>query len=317
MDEIQVTVVVIVLNNVLHIGRCIEALLLQTYPRDQYEILIVDNGSIDGTYEKALQYPVRVCRELKRGYSPARNAGVANAKGKVIAFTDSDCIAENNWLEVLIAPYQLDDVGVTGGKILPLRNETMVEQFIDEAGFVKRKEKISNVLDFTTANVSFRLECLRAIGGFDNSLPSCEDIDAVRKVQLIVGKRAVYVESAIVYHQNYSDFKGLAKLSRRNGYGEIIMATRWQTYEAFSTNIFCELRYYFRQWVALFVYICSFVKRLFLFSFKRIDHYQLLFPIMWFWSEINTILGKTSALWDTRFMKEWLLSRNQHENFDA
>src|SRR5262245_32703356 len=85
-DTPGVSVVVIVLNGAATIGPCLEALARQNFPRDCYEVVVVDNGSNDGSVELASQYPVKIVHQRKRGYAPARNAGIKAASGDIVAF---------------------------------------------------------------------------------------------------------------------------------------------------------------------------------------------------------------------------------------
>src|SRR3990170_3006911 len=96
----KISVIVPVYNDAQRIGKCIESLLQQTYPHEKYEVIIIDNGSTDETREVIKKYPVKLLIEdkIQSSYA-ARNKGIKNAKGEVIAFTDSDCIPGNDWIE--------------------------------------------------------------------------------------------------------------------------------------------------------------------------------------------------------------------------
>jgi hypothetical protein len=88
-----VSIVVPVYNRAGEIGDCLEALLAQNYPTYRLEIIIVDDGSTDGTAEVVSRYPVRLIKQPQnRGQSAARNAGVRAAQGEIVAYIDSDCI---------------------------------------------------------------------------------------------------------------------------------------------------------------------------------------------------------------------------------
>ena len=94
-----VSVIVPVYNDGQRIGKCIEALLIQTYPQAHFEIIIVDNGSNDNTRSVIEEHPVKLLVEdrIQSSYA-ARNKGIKNAKGEVIAFTDADCIPAPDWI---------------------------------------------------------------------------------------------------------------------------------------------------------------------------------------------------------------------------
>ncbi|MCG8470097.1 MAG: glycosyltransferase [Gemmatimonadetes bacterium] len=93
------SVVIPVLNEAEHLQECLKALSLQDIGRERFEIVVVDNGSDDGTLEILEdRTDVTVLREPKRDPYIARNAGIKAARGRVIAFTDADCRVGRDWL---------------------------------------------------------------------------------------------------------------------------------------------------------------------------------------------------------------------------
>ncbi len=112
----DISVVVPCYNAEGTIKYCIEALFSQNYPADQYEIIIVDNNSTDKSAEIVRRYPrVRLLSERKQGSYVARNRGLAEAKGEIIAFTDSDCVPVIGWLENIMAAMRSPGVDIVQG----------------------------------------------------------------------------------------------------------------------------------------------------------------------------------------------------------
>ena len=103
VDGPRVSVVAPVYNNAPYLDRCITSLLGQRGVGGTHEVILIDNGSTDGSIEIAEKYPeVTLLHEGKRGAYPARNAGLRRAAASVIAFTDGDCEADPDWLRAAL-----------------------------------------------------------------------------------------------------------------------------------------------------------------------------------------------------------------------
>jgi len=130
-----VSVVVVTKNEEKNICKCLESLLAQDYPKDKYEVIIVDGVSTDRTQEICKQYPVRLIAAEKSGISYQRNRGIEAAKGKYVAFTDADCIVEKAWLRKLVAQIEKcdEDIVAVGGPNLVLNNDPPLSRIIGYA----------------------------------------------------------------------------------------------------------------------------------------------------------------------------------------
>ena len=95
-----VSIIVCSYNGAKTLAACLESLGKLNYP--SYEIILVDDGSTDNTAQIAAEFPnVRYIHQENHGLSHARNTGAAAAKGEVFAYTDSDCMADPDWLYYL------------------------------------------------------------------------------------------------------------------------------------------------------------------------------------------------------------------------
>ena len=118
---VVVSVVVVARNEERNIGPCLESVLAQDYPHDQYEVIVVDGGSTDRTAEIARRHPVTVVVSDRAVIGYQRNLGVRQARGRYVAFTDADCVADREWLKKLgaaMAAAEADapaDVAAVGG----------------------------------------------------------------------------------------------------------------------------------------------------------------------------------------------------------
>src|SRR5205823_6291281 len=113
----MVSVIVPAFNAERTIGDCLAALVGQDYPRERLEIIAVDNRSTDRTAAVMCAYPVRVVaeRRVQSSYA-ARNAGLAEARGAILCFTDADCLPDTGWVRALVAGLADDDAGGAAGR---------------------------------------------------------------------------------------------------------------------------------------------------------------------------------------------------------
>ncbi|MEW5685529.1 MAG: glycosyltransferase [Pseudomonadota bacterium] len=182
----------------LEIG--LRALEAQTYPKDRFEIVIADNNSPVGF--EAVQAVVgdraRLVLVTDKGAGPARNGAVAASKGEVLAFIDSDCVAEPQWLEEGIRA--LDRFDLVGGRVRVLVGDpahmTPAEAFervfaFDFKTYIEKK-------GFTGAgNMFCRRPLFEKVGGFGVGMS--EDVDWSRRA-VASGARLGYAPAAALGH---------------------------------------------------------------------------------------------------------------------
>ena len=129
---VRFTVVVPVHNTAEHLERCIAALRAQDYPRDQFEILMVDNNSTDGSAGILGRADgVRALSETKQGSYAARNRALRDASGDVVAFTDSDCAPAAGWLRALDQALEDPRIQVVLGCRRPGRDTGLIRLLAD------------------------------------------------------------------------------------------------------------------------------------------------------------------------------------------
>ncbi len=200
-EQPYVSVIIAVKNEGDTMKFTLDALKEQTYPHDRFEVIIVDGGSTDGTVEYVQRYVKEHDGDLTirhiagiphMGPSDARNAGVLEAKGEIVAFTDADCIPVKNWLADLVPPYSDPEIGGVGGGL----------RYVDLKNDLSRLEDIfamANYHGFITSNMSFRKSAFEQIGMFDITLKCAEDADAYLRMK-DAGWRIAFVPSAEVFH---------------------------------------------------------------------------------------------------------------------
>jgi glycosyltransferase involved in cell wall biosynthesis len=200
----MISIIVPVYNGENTIKKCIHSLLTQSYPEDQYEIIIVDDGSTDTTSDILKQLDVSVVTQKNQGPAAARNAGARQASGDIILYTDADCIADERWIEEMVAPFgDPEIVGVKGAyKTKQLEPTAKFAQ----AEFEDRYRKLLGYeyIDFVdTYAAAFRKDIFLDVGGFDPSfpLPDNEDVDLSYRLSE-KGHKMAFNPRAFVYHRH-------------------------------------------------------------------------------------------------------------------
>ncbi len=215
-----VSVIVGVRNSEGTIGPCLESLLAQDYPKDRYEVIVVDNDSTDGTAARIKAAPVRYASE-DRGHSAAwaRNRGLREARGEIIAFTDADCVAAPDWLRRGTAAFTSPAVGCVAGEIVAYPPRTLAERYAEARQALSQHYALTESFKpyAQTANAFYRGEALRRIEPFDTSLVIVEDADLGWRMQDELGLSVVFCPEAVVHHKHRATVREL--LRQRTGYG--------------------------------------------------------------------------------------------------
>ena len=202
------------------LAQALESLCHQSLPKDDYEVLVIDNASTDDTEAVTRSFRdgrahVTYLQEPVLGLSRARNLGLQEARGRYVAFLDDDAIAESGWLEEILAAFaEVEPApGCVGGKILPnwqlprpfwlhdvLMRSLSVIDWADEAFFVEPPYFLVGT------NIAYDRSLVLKIGGFDENLGrigkallSNDEIELISRVKA-TGRLAYYTPKAVVSH---------------------------------------------------------------------------------------------------------------------
>lgn len=221
----MISVIVPVYNGAQTIASCLKALLNQTVPRSQYEVIVVDDGSTDETREVVKRFDVRLLSQPNRGPAAARNFGASQARGEILLFTDADCVPKRDWIEAMLKPFaDLEIVGAKG--VYKTRQRELIARFVQieyEDKYDKmRKDKYIDFVD--TYSAAYRKTVFEENGGFDPTFPraSGEDVEfSYRLAQR--GYKMVFVPQAVVYHRHVNSIGGYLRRKYYVGYWRVMM----------------------------------------------------------------------------------------------
>ncbi|MGF1674274.1 MAG: glycosyltransferase [Rivularia sp. (in: cyanobacteria)] len=222
----QVSVVIPIHNGTTDIPELINCLGAQTYPKQRVEYLLVDNNSDDNTFEllksQSENCPIKIRalseNNIQSSYA-ARNTGIREALGEIIAFTDADCRPQPQWLDALIQPFVNQDVVIVAGEITALSGNSLLEKYADRQETLSQKHTLANKFCAygQTANLAIRRLALEKAGLFRPYLTTGGDADICwRILQLEIGSLE-FAPSAIVQHRHRTTLKELKSQWRRYG----------------------------------------------------------------------------------------------------
>ena len=204
VDKPCISVVVPLYNSAKHLESCISALLSQTYPSSRYEIIMVDNNSTDNSIKVIMRYPrIKLLSEKKQGSYAARNRGVAESKGSIIAFTDSDCIPVPEWLDRISASLDSPSVGIIQGSrfyTTESRGLLLLEAYESERAFYTFSGKLKGLYYGYTNNMAVRRDVFDRCGPFLEVMRGADSIFVNRAIEEYSSEIIRYVPNAAIRH---------------------------------------------------------------------------------------------------------------------
>jgi GT2 family glycosyltransferase len=183
------------------------ALAAQDYPRDRFEVIVVDDASPKPLHSlvDAMQDRIRarlIRQERNAGPSAARNAGAARAQGRLIAFTDDDCAADPGWLRAFANALVSHPDNLHGGRVVNALHDNFfaaTSQLIHDTGHAHFNVDPTDATFFASNNMACAKSALFAAGGFDESFRASEDRELCDRWRRRGGKLS-FVPDAIIQH---------------------------------------------------------------------------------------------------------------------
>lgn len=192
LPEVDVSIVIPCRDDCASLLATLDAIAAQDHPEERRETIVVD-GTRGGECQEAIRgRGARLLRDSGLGPAAARNLGIRAARGRIVAFTDADCVPRFDWLTRLMAPFEQDDglAGVAGAMRLP--RETLI-------GRLEDNDARWRYGGYITSNVAYRRSVLLGVGGFDETLRCAEDYDLAWRI-LDAGRRIAHEPRAVVLH---------------------------------------------------------------------------------------------------------------------
>ena len=198
---------------------CLASLEALDYP--DYEVIVVNDGSTDRTLEIAEGFPFcRIISQPNKGLSVARNVGAEAATGEIVAYTDSDCVADPDWLTYLVAKMEAGNLAACGGPNFPPPEDSLVPAAVAVSPGGPTHVLISDEVaeHIAGCNMAFRRDALLALGGFDPVYRAAgDDVDICWRFQ-DAGHAIGFSAAAVVWHFRRNTVR--AYINQQRGYGK-------------------------------------------------------------------------------------------------
>lgn len=229
---LDVSVVVPTYNNARKLPACLDALLQQDLSPDCYEILVVDDGSSDDTLHVLNSYAskapnLRYLHQPNAGPAAARNQGARKARGRVLMFTDDDCVVQPDWIRQMRCPIVQSEGLVVGVKGAYRTRQTSPVARFAQREFEDRYRKLltSEHIDFVdTYSAAFDRQVFLSLGGFDTSFRTANNEDTEFSYRMAeAGYRMAFNPEAIVYHTHPDTLVKYLKVKFSRAYWRMVV----------------------------------------------------------------------------------------------
>ena len=226
MRDIDISTVICCYHGVKTVQNAIESIVNQNYDRTKHELIIIDNGSIDGSESKINEsinrynesINIRKIRIQNKGLSNARNIGWENAKGKIVFYMDDDAYADKNCLDLIIKTFNNNkNINVVGGKVDILNTENEFANLYHYSIFNFWMYKRDLIIG---TNMSFKRDFLKKANGFIESFLYRGDESAFFEKNKEVLHTRINRE-IVIYHTQPEGYKQFFKSRYQNGEGKL------------------------------------------------------------------------------------------------
>ena len=232
-----ISIVIPTRNSQVFLKECLQSIKHLNYPEEVLEVLIVDGLSTDDTRKIAEAAGATVVINHKKATTAARNLGFETAKGDLIAYSDDDCIFDENWLENSLKYFQVDEkiAGVTG----PIHTPNQQNGFAKAVAFLfslavivaksthkELQPSVQEVRDFPTCNAIYRKDALSAAMPLDENLYGGSDLELNYKLRQ-QGYKLLSTPDVQVWHYKRETPKAFFRQMYRYAVGRLQVGKKW------------------------------------------------------------------------------------------
>lgn len=214
-----VSIIIPVYNDAQRLQKCLTLLETQTYPKNCYEIIVIDNHSTENLKAIVAKFSqAQYVFEATPGSYSARNKGLTVANGDILGFTDADCIPTSDWIEKGVAQIcKNPDCGFVAGCInfsfQNPSNPTAAELY-DSLHFLQQEKYVREAHFGATANLFTTPQVFARVGTFNSTLKSGGDREWGERVYA-AGYQQIYGADVQIFHPARADFEELSQKLRR------------------------------------------------------------------------------------------------------
>ncbi len=223
----RISVVVCAHNAESTLADCLEGCTSLRYP--DHEVIVVDDGSSDATAEIASRFDVRLVRTPNQGLSKARNTGIEESTGEIVAFTDADARPDPDWLDYLARSFEASPHAAIGGpNIAPPGAGPVAEAVANAPGGPVHVLLADDVAEHIPGcNMAFKRDVLIAIGGFDPRFRVAgDDVDICWRLHAS-GYTLGFSPAAMVWHHPRASVRGYWRQQCGYGRAEALLEEKW------------------------------------------------------------------------------------------
>jgi cellulose synthase/poly-beta-1,6-N-acetylglucosamine synthase-like glycosyltransferase len=230
-----VSIVIPMYNEEKTVGECIEAILNQSYPSEQYEIIVVSDGCNDNSEEivrnimkSANKFYIKMVRQENQGAAAARNFGAKSSRGAIVLFIDADCIADFRWIEEMIKPLSKNNVAGVQGAYKTKQKEIVAK--LSQIEFEERFKKLQQTeyVDFVGSfSAAYKREVFEKFNGFNTKFVMNEDVDLAYRISSD-GYKLYFNPGAVVYHLHPESLSKYIRLKFWRGFWRTILYRKFR-----------------------------------------------------------------------------------------